>query len=83
MRVGLLLVWYWDKKGTKSFIPFTNASKTLNEAQLNYTVTEQELLDVIFGFEKFRSYLLGTRVIVHTNHYALRYLMEKRMRNSG
>ena len=40
-------------------------------------MTEQELLAVVFAFEKFRSYLLGTRVIVHTDHSALRYLMTK------
>ena len=44
----------------------------------NYTVTEQELLAVVFAFEKFRSYLLGTRVIVHIDHSALRYLMVKK-----
>ena len=38
-------------------------------------MTEQELLVVVFAFKKFRSYLLGTRVIVHTNNSALRYLM--------
>ena len=43
-------------------------SKALNEEQKNYTVTEQELLAVVFAFEKFRSYFLGTRVIVHTDH---------------
>ena len=41
-------------------------------------VTEQELLAVVFAFEKFRSYLLGTRVIVHTDHSTLRYLMAKK-----
>ena len=54
------------------------ASKDLNEAQKNYTVTEQELLAVVFAFEKFCSDLLGTRVIVHTDHSALRYLMENK-----
>ena len=33
---------------------------------------------VVFAFEKFCSYLLGTRVIVHTDHSALRYLMAKK-----
>ena len=43
------------------------ASKALNEAQKNYTVTEQDLLAVVFAYKKFCSYLLRTRVIVHTN----------------
>ena len=38
-------------------------------------MTEQELLAVVFAFEKFRFYFLCTRVIVHTDHSALRYLM--------
>ena len=42
-------------------------------------MTEQELLAVVFAFEKFRSYLLGTRVIVHTDHYSFRYLMAKKV----
>ena len=54
------------------------ASRTLNEAQLNYTTTEKELLAVIFALEKFRGYLLGSKVIVHTDHAALRYLMSKK-----
>ena len=77
MRVGLLLVWYWDKEGKNPLIPFTYASKSLNKVQKNNTVTEQELLAVVFAFKKFCSYLLGTRVIVHTDHSPLRYLMEK------
>jgi hypothetical protein len=35
------------------------ASKTLNDAQLNYYTTEKELLTVIFALETFRSYLIG------------------------
>ena len=58
--------------------PIYYSSKSLNESQKNYTVTEQELLAIVFAFEKFCSYLLGTRVIVHTDHSALRYLMAKK-----
>jgi len=54
------------------------ASKTLDEAQVNYATTEKEFLAVVFAFEKFRSYLVGAKVIVYTNHAALRYLLNKK-----
>ena len=54
------------------------ASRTLNDAQLNYSTTEKDLLSVIFALDKFRSYLIGTKVIVYSNHAALRYLLTKK-----
>ncbi|PIN11732.1 DNA-directed DNA polymerase [Handroanthus impetiginosus] len=45
----------------KIFRSIYYASKTLNDAQLNYTTTEKELLVVVFAFDKFRSYLVGTK----------------------
>ncbi|CAL8988137.1 unnamed protein product, partial [Prunus brigantina] len=54
------------------------ASRTLNDAQLNYSTTEKELLAVIFALEKFRSYLVGSKVIVYSDHAALRYLLTKK-----
>ncbi|CAA7054739.1 unnamed protein product [Microthlaspi erraticum] len=54
------------------------ASRTLDEAQCKYATTEKELLAVVFSFEKFRSYLVGSKVIVHTDHAALKYLLTKK-----
>ena len=54
------------------------ASRTLIEAQLNYATTEKELLAVVFAFDKFRSYLIGSKVIVYTDHFALKYLLAKK-----
>ncbi|GJY42319.1 reverse transcriptase domain-containing protein [Tanacetum coccineum] len=39
----------------KHFRPIYFASKTLNNAQKNYTITEKELHAVVFAFDKFRS----------------------------
>ncbi|RVX01134.1 Retrovirus-related Pol polyprotein from transposon 297 [Vitis vinifera] len=53
------------------------ASKTLNEAQRNYTTTEKELLTVVFALDKFRAYLVGSFIIIFTDHSALKYLLTK------
>jgi hypothetical protein len=53
-------------------------SKTLIGAQLNYATIEKELLAVVFAIDKFRSYLVGTKVIVYTDHAALKYLFTKK-----
>ena len=67
-----------DKKRDITFQVIYNASRTLNDAQLNYATTEKELLAIVFAFDKFRPYLIGNRVIVHTNHSAIKYLMTKK-----
>jgi hypothetical protein len=54
------------------------ASKTLNGAQLNYATTEKELLVVVFAFEKFRCYIVNSKVIVYTDHAAIKYLLAKK-----
>nr|KAJ0208747.1 hypothetical protein LSAT_V11C400201640 [Lactuca sativa] len=54
------------------------ASRTLDNSQRNYSTTEKELLAIVFALEKFRQYLLGTKVIVYLDHAALKYLMTKK-----
>ena len=44
------------------------ASKTLTRAQLKYATTKKELLAVVFAIDKFRSYLVGAKIIVYTDH---------------
>ena len=55
------------QRKAKIFHTIYYSSRTLNEAQLNYTTTEKELLAVVFTFDKFRSYLLGPKVVVYTD----------------
>ena len=54
------------------------ASKTLNDAQMNYSTTEKELLAIVFALDKFRSYLLGSKVLIYSDHAALKYLFSKK-----
>ena len=54
------------------------ASKTLNDAQINYTTTEKELLAVVFSLDKFRFYLIGSKIAVYSDHAALKYLLTKK-----
>ncbi|XP_070015683.1 uncharacterized protein [Nicotiana sylvestris] len=68
LAVGAVL----GQRRNKIFHSIYYASKTLNPAQMNYTVTEKELLAVLWAFDKFRSYLVGTKVIVYTDHSTIR-----------
>ncbi|CAN6543727.1 unnamed protein product [Malus baccata var. baccata] len=54
------------------------ASRTLNDAQLNYSTMEKELLAVVFALDKFHSYLLGNKVIIYSDRAALKYLLTKK-----
>ncbi|GJU68741.1 reverse transcriptase domain-containing protein [Tanacetum coccineum] len=53
------------------------ASKTMTEAQIHYTMTEKEMLAVVYAFEKFQHYLVLSKSIVYTDHSALKYLLRK------
>jgi hypothetical protein len=53
-------------------------SKTLDAAQKNYATTEKEFFDVVFACDKFRPYIVDSKVTIHTNHAAIRYLMGKK-----
>ncbi|CAA7405269.1 unnamed protein product [Spirodela intermedia] len=66
-----------QRKESKPIV-ISYASKTISDAQLNYTTTEKELLAVVFSLERFRSYILGAKIIIYTDHAALKYLLNKK-----
>ena len=55
------------------------ASRTLNDAQLNYFTTKKEFLAMVFALEKFKSYLTDSLITAYTNHAALKYLLAKKV----
>ena len=75
--VGVVLGQTKDKKHHA----IAYASKTLMGAQLNYATTEKELLAVVFVIDKFRSYLVGAKVIIYTDLATLKYLLTKKDAN--
>lgn len=56
------------------------ASKTLDATQSNYTVTEKEMMDLVDAFDKYRSYLMGAKVI---DHAFIRYLLIRKTPTLG
>ena len=72
--VGAVLGQTHDKKHHA----ISYASKTLTGPQLNYATTKKELLAMVFAIDKFRSYLIGAKVIVYIDHAALKYLLTKK-----
>ena len=59
------VLWQRDDKGL-NVIHY--ASRILNEDQKNYATTEKEFLAIIFACDKFRPYIIDSKVIVRTDH---------------
>ena len=53
------------------WVPISFASRFLKTAELNYSTNELELLAVIWACENFRTYLLGNKFEILTDHKAI------------
>ena len=49
-------------------------SRTLNNAETNYSTTKKECLAIIWGVQVFRPFLVATHFEILTDHYALQWL---------
>ena len=57
--------------------PIAFASKSLMDTETHYANIERELLAIIYGFEKFHTYLYGRTFIVETDHKPLEMISLK------
>jgi len=62
--------------------PIAYASRQVNRAEQNYTVSEQEMLALVWATRYFSCYLYGKRFLVRTDHAALTYLQKFSDHNS-
>lgn len=69
-----------DKNGQRNTLSF--ASRSLCGAERNYTVTELELLGILFACQKFKIYILGYPINLYTDHKALTFLFSCKLKNS-
>jgi len=56
--------------------PVAFTSRTLSAPEENYTITEIELLALVFSLKKFRHYLFGQDFIFFTDHIAISHLQK-------
>ena len=72
--VGAVLL----QKGDRRLMPISFASRVLSPAERNYSVTEKELLAVVWSLKKFRHTILGFPVQIITDHRPVVDLFKKR-----
>ena len=65
--IGAILGQKWNGR----FHVIHYADKVLNGSQINYATMEKEILAVLYALKKFRSYHVGSKIIVHTDHLAI------------
>ena len=65
-----------EQEGHMSPIAFV--ARKMTSAEMNYITTEQELLALVYCFQKWRCYLDGSETVVHSDHEPLTWLQTQK-----
>lgn len=65
-------IYQLSEDGEELVIGF--CSKGLTEAEMRWTVTEQELWAIVYSLTKFETYLRGAKLVIRTDHKSLTFL---------
>lgn len=58
------------------------ASRSMKGAELNYFTTEKELLAIVYALEKFRTFIIGAKLTIRTDHHALTFIFSCKLVSS-
>jgi hypothetical protein len=58
--------------------PIVFESKNLNESERLYSIYDKEMLAIMHALTKFRQHLIGSRVVVKTDHNSVKYFLDQK-----
>jgi hypothetical protein len=76
--IGAVLCQRLMENGELVERPIAYVSRGLKPAETRYDTTHLEMLAVVYGIQKFRHYVLGTKFLLQTDHRALQGLMKRK-----
>lgn len=62
--------------------PVAYASRSLTPTEVQYAQIEKEVLAIVFGMEKFETYLYGRKELVESDHKPLEAIFKKSLPNA-
>ena len=77
---GIGAVLMQEHAGVK--FPICYASRKLLSREVQYSVIEKECLALVWGIQKFESYLYGREFLLETDHQPLLYLNRAKVANA-
>ena len=67
------VISHMDDKGNRK--PVAYASRSLNQHEKGYAQLDKEALAILFGLDRFRTYLYGRRFTIQTDHKPLERIL--------